>query len=79
MRNCSTTDKDPFFILDNGLGLTRSYFIQHLRIILSTLGFNSDLYNGHSFRIGAATTAAGNKVEDHLIQTLGRWVSQSYV
>jgi hypothetical protein len=39
--------------------------------ILSTLGFNSDLYNGHSSRIGAATTAAENKVEDHLIQTLG--------
>jgi hypothetical protein len=55
MRNCSTTDKDPFFILDNGLGLTRSYFIQHLRIIVSTLGFNSDLFNGHSFRIGAWT------------------------
>ena len=63
MRNCLTTDKDPIFILDNGLALTRSYFIQHLRIILSTLGFNSDLYNGHSFRIGAATTAAENKVE----------------
>ena len=79
MRNCSTTDKDPLFILDNGLGLTRSYFFQHLRIILSTLGFNSDLFNGHSFRIGAATTTAENKVEYHLIQRLRRWVSQSYV
>jgi hypothetical protein len=37
------------------------------------------LLNGHSFRIGAATTPAEHKVEDHLIQTLGRWVSQSYV
>jgi hypothetical protein len=43
------------------------------------MGFNSDLLNGHSFRIGAATTPAEHKVEDHLIQTLGRWVSQSYV
>jgi hypothetical protein len=67
-------DKEPFFVMENGKALTRHYFIYSLKRILTSLGYNSDLYNGHSFRIGASTTA-GSKIEDHLIQTLGRWIS----
>ena len=36
-------------------------------------------YSGHSFRIGAATTAASVGVEDSLIKTLGRWESSAYL
>ena len=36
-------------------------------------------YSGHSFRIGAATTAASVVVEDSLIKTLGRWESSAYI
>ena len=35
--------------------------------ILQFLGHNSDKYNGHSLRIGAATSVA-SKIEDHLIK-----------
>ncbi|XP_063395936.1 uncharacterized protein LOC134680699 [Mytilus trossulus] len=69
--------QDAFFVMENRKALTRNYFISSLKIILAVLGYNSDLYNGHSFRIGASTTA-GSKIEDHLIQTLGRWSSQCY-
>ena len=69
-------DKEPFFVMENGKTSTRNYFIYSLKRILASLGYNSDLYNGHSFRFGASTTA-GSKIDDHLtgIQTLGRWSS----
>ena len=38
-----------------------------------------DQYCGHSLRIGAATTAAANGMEDSIIKTLGRWESVSYL
>ena len=42
------------------------------------LGLSSDSYNGHSFRFGAATAAHEARLNDHLIQTLGRWSSDCY-
>ena len=35
-------------------------------------------FAGHSFRIGAATTAAQCGIQNALIKTLGRWESSAY-
>ena len=35
-------------------------------------------YSGHSFRIEAAATAASIGIPDHLIKTMGRWLSDAY-
>ena len=35
-------------------------------------------FTGHSFHIGAATSAAEQGLPDWLIQTLGRWQSSAY-
>lgn len=59
--------------------LMRSSFITYLKETLTLAGIDHTSYNGHSFRIGAATSAAAAGVEDHLIQTLGRWSSTCYV
>lgn len=67
-----------FYVTDQGLPLSRSFFISHVKGLLSKLGLNSDLYNGHSFRSGAATSSHLARLEDHLIQTLGRWTSDCY-
>ncbi|XP_050409496.2 uncharacterized protein LOC126824338 [Patella vulgata] len=42
-----------------------------LKQLLIRFGIDSSQYSGHSFRIGAATSAARQGVPDHLIQSLG--------
>ena len=64
----------PLF-LDSEFGnspMSRDHFISLLRQLLLRLGYNDNPFSGHSFRIGAATSAAASGVEDHIIQTLGR-------
>ena len=68
----------PFFLWVNGNGLTRDRFVTAVRAALDQAGVNSSLYAGHSFRIGAATTAAQRGIPDSLIKTLGRWQSAAY-
>ena len=57
----------------------KSKFTARFRQLLDQAGVDSTPYAGHSFRIGAATTAAAKGVEDSLIQTLGRWKSSAYL
>ena len=68
----------PMFLFENGNYLTRDRFVAQLRQALTTAGVDCKLYAGHSFRIGAATTASMNGLQDSLIKTLGRWESSAY-
>ena len=68
----------PLFIFHNGQFLTRPLLVSHLQRALQQAGLEHKYFNGHSFRIGAATTAAQCGIEDSLIQTLGRWKSDAY-
>lgn len=72
------TNSRPLFISENNAALDRTQFIQYCRRVLNVCGYDSCKYNGHSFRIGAATSAGAGKVEDHLIKILGRWSSDCY-
>lgn len=72
----------PLFLCDNGSPLTKANFVQKLHQILTTAGIDPTYYKGHSFRIGAATSAAAAGIPDSTIQKLGRWSSnafQSYI
>ena len=68
-----------FFQRPQAQVVTKAWFVDQLRSILSAVGLPQHLYAGHSFRIGAATTAAMAGVEDSTIQTLGRWQSAAYL
>ena len=70
--------KGPLLIWQDGSPLSRDYFVRCVKDILSKLGFDSEAYSGHSFRIGAATTAAMAGIQDHTIKMLGGWQSDAY-
>jgi hypothetical protein len=69
----------PFFLTGTGTPLTKPNFIADLRRVLAAAGLPQDDYAGHSFRIGAATSAALAGVEDSTIQLLGRWQSSAFL
>ena len=63
----------------DGTPLSKSKFVQAVRQAMTAAHLPAHNYAGHSFRIGAATTAAMAGIEDSTIQTLGRWKSASYL
>ena len=70
--------KGPLFRFADGSFLTRQRFVEEVRQLLTTAGIDPSPYSGHSFRIGATTTAACAGMDAALIQTLGRWKSSAY-
>ena len=68
----------PLLQFADGTTLTRSFLITAVKRALSTAGIDPSRYSGHSFRIGAATSAALAGLPDHTINMLGRWESSAY-
>ena len=68
----------PLFIFKDGSPLSRVQLISHLRDALSQIGVDVTNFSGHSFRIGAATTAAKAGFNDSFIQSLGQWRSTAF-
>ena len=73
------TAPGPLFLYQDGRKLTRQRFSEAVRGALASAGFDHSKYCTHSFRIGAATTAAAKGIEDAVIKTLGRWESLAYL
>ena len=53
-------------------------FVSGVREALRKAGINQKQYAGHSFRIGAATTASQRGISESTIKMLGRWESSAY-
>ena len=66
------------FVLEDGSPLSRVKLVEWLKATLRTAGIDASFFSGHSFRIGAASTAAAKGLGESTIQTLGRWKSDSY-
>jgi len=68
----------PLYVFESGAYLTRAKVTSTLHILPQRLSIPTELYASHSFRIGAATTAAEAGLPPWLIQTLGRWSSNCF-
>lgn len=72
------SSQNPLFQFQDGSFLSRRVLASNLHSILELCGLQSKDYNTHSFRIGAATTAAAAGLPSWLIKVLGRWRSDAY-
>ena len=68
----------PLLRFLDGSTLTRTFLISTVKRALATASIDPTRYSGHSFRIGAATSAALAGMPDHTIKMLGRWESSAY-
>ena len=70
--------KGPFFRFSDGKPLTRVRFVILPKEAITASGVDCSPYSWHSFRSGAATTAAKHGIGDAMIKILGRWKSSAY-
>ena len=68
----------PLFTRAPQVPVTRSYFNSQLRLALAFCNYSLTQFSSHSFRIGAATTAAAQGRTDAQIRQLGRWKSDAF-
>ncbi len=68
---------EPLFLDHAGNSVSRTWFQKQLKSILLSAGISATNFSSHSFRIGAATSAAQKGLTKHQIQTLGRWSSEA--
>jgi len=65
----------PLFHWQDGTPLSKAKFVEAVRQGLAAANLPAQHYAGHSFRIGAATTAAMMGLQDSAIQMLSHWKS----
>lgn len=68
----------PLFILPNGAPLSKARFRTHLTTVIKSCSLSPLLYTGHSFRIGAATTAAERGISTSAIKIMDRRSSSAF-
>ena len=71
------SSQGPLFICKDFRPLTKQMLNYRLQKALNSAGLKGS-YTLHSFRVGAASTAAALGFPDHLIQAMGRWSSDAY-
>ena len=66
------------FITHGSIPVAREVFARQLSAAIRLCGLDPARYKGHSFRIGAASYAAGQGMSDSQIRIMGRWKSNAF-
>jgi len=74
----TTNRSGPLYCGGHFNPLSREQLTKALRNLLQLAGHKHQSYASHSFRIGAATTAAAAGLPTWLIKAMGRWSSDAY-
>ncbi len=75
---CPCRSSEPAFSFGDGKFLTYSSFVGDFRSLLGKAGFDPQIFSGHSFRRGGATTAFKANIPSEFIQQQGDWRSDCY-
>ena len=70
------SDPGPLFLCEDKSPLTRDRLNYRLQKILKGYNIQTE-FSPHSFRVGAATTAASLDFPEYTIKALGRWLSDA--
>ena len=73
-----TNPHAPLFLTPDSNPMFNSWFSHHLEQVLLKCNLPPKHYSGHSFRIGAATSAAIQGQSTASLQQLGCWSSSAY-
>ena len=68
----------PLLTFKSGTVLNKELLNKKIQALVSLLGLPPDKYSSHSFRSGAATSAALNGLKDWEVKELGGWASSAY-
>lgn len=68
----------PLYTLNGTSAVPREWFNLSLKRCLQACHLNASAYTSHSFRIGAASHAAGQGFTDAQIRLMGRWNSDAF-
>ncbi|XP_021347070.1 uncharacterized protein LOC110454687 isoform X2 [Mizuhopecten yessoensis] len=68
----------PLFCFPPAKAVPYAYFSECLKHSLSWAGLSHHRFTTHSFRIGAASSAASRGIPDDEIQQMGRWQSMAF-
>ena len=68
----------PLFVVSHGVALFKSYLISNVKILVAMLGLDPSKFAGHSFRAGAASSAALSGLKEWELQSFGRWKSNVF-
>ncbi len=69
--------QEPLFVTERGEPLSRAWFTSHLHLLCQLCGLPPERYMLHTFRIGAATTAA-MVAPVSTLKAMGRWSSSAF-